>query len=425
MLRTVHTFFLTVAFSVAPCTVSLGCAEILTRDDAIRIGLERNPGIIAAWNEWEAARAKLLQARALPDPEFELEYEELPGSLNLGSFGERNLGIVQTIPFPVKWMLHNRAAGQHTEAVRNSTFEVKKLEVRTAIKVLFDRILLGKTILVYVEQNLELTKAFQAKTKVRFNAGDVSMLDVLRAEVELGRAQSRVTTAKNDLSIFGAELNTMLARDTQSSFDVSGELVFRPLDIELESMKKTALENRPDLNGAEKSFEESQTLKKLAVTSIVPDMNVGAFRQTLRDTAGREGYWHLSVGFDIPLWAMVRRRGEIAEAAAEVGRSNALKQSLRNQALLEVENAYRNLKSLEEQVELYREKTLDAVEKSYEMANRSYQEGKATYLELLEAQRILTETRIEYAEILFRYSSELSILERSVGKDIDELSHTR
>jgi len=409
--------------SVTPCLTSFGAAEILTRDDALRIGLEKNPEIVAARDEWEAARAKILQTRALPEPEFGLEYEELPGSLS--SFGERNIGIVQTIPFPLKWMLNNRAAGQRSEAVRYSSFEMKKLEIRTAVKIVFDKVLLCRAVLGYAGQNLDLANEFKNKAKARFDTGDVSMLEVLRADVELGRAQNRVKTAKNDLLTTMAELNTILARDTRSSPDIDGELMFRPLDIGLECLIRAALENRPDLYGAEKWVEALQTLGSLAETSIVPDLNVGVFRQTLRDREGREGYWHLSIGLDIPFWAIFRWRGEIAEAAAETGRHTALKQNLRHQVLLEVENAFRNLKLLEEQVALYREKTLDAVEKTFEMASKSYREGKATYIELLEAQRILTETRIEYAEILFRYNSELAVLERSVGKDIDEISQTR
>ena len=52
-------------------------------------------------------------------------------------------------------------------------------------------------------------------------------------------------------------------------------------------------------------------------------------------------------------------------------------------------------------------------------AERLYSE-KATYLEILDAQRVLNETRIEYAETLFKYRLGLTILERSIGKDIAE-----
>ena len=78
-------------------------AEPLTRSEAIRLALERNPEVIVARKEWDAARARVSQARALPDPELELEFEELPGRFSLGQFGERNIGATQTIEFPVKW----------------------------------------------------------------------------------------------------------------------------------------------------------------------------------------------------------------------------------------------------------------------------------------------------------------------------------
>jgi len=406
---------LTVVLMVAACAAGNGFADRISREDAVRTALERNPEITAARKEWESASARLTQARAFPDPEFELEYEGLPRGFSYGEFGERNIGVIQSIEFPWKWWLRNKAAGRHAEAVREAVFEMKKLEIGTRVKTAYDRVLLGRKLLEYAEENLRLARDFLEKAEVRFEAGDVSRLEVLRAEAEVGRAENRVTIARNELSVPKAELNTLLAREIRAPFDVTGELTFRPVEVDLELLKKVALERRPDLRGIGMSYEESRVRRSVAVSSVIPDFNLGVFRQTVKEPAGRDSFWHVSFGLEIPVWAVFRRRGEIMEADAGMERARAEVDALRNRVLLEVESAFLDLKAAEAQVRLFREKTLGAAEKAYEMAARSYREGKATYLELLEAQRSLTETRMEYARALFDFNSALTALERAVG----------
>ena len=74
----------------------------------------------------------------------------------------------------------------------------------------------------------------------------------------------------------------------------------------------------------------------------------------------------------------------------------------------------------EERVRLFEARIVNEAELAYDAARRGYEEGKVSYLELLEAQRALTETRMEYAQTLFNYRSALATLERAVGGDLPE-----
>ena len=51
----------------------------------------------------------------------------------------------------------------------------------------------------------------------------------------------------------------------------------------------------------------------------------------------------------------------------------------------------------------------------YRIARRSYEEGESGYLDLLEAQRTLIETRSGYIESLFSYNVAIAALEKEVG----------
>ena len=290
-------------------SIAEASAQVLSREEAIRIATERNPAVIAARGQWNAARARVSQARALPDPELELEYEELPGGFSLREFGERNIGFSQTIEFPVRWWLRNRAARQSASATKMSAFEMTKLEVATRVKVAYDRVLLNQRLLDYAEQNLTLAQDLLDKARVRFEAGDVPQLEILRAEVEAGRATNRVTVARNDLSKSKAALNALLARDIRASLTVVGDLSTRPVEVNVERLKALAVERRPDLLGARSALAGAQSLRSSAISSFLPDLNLSVFRQTFQEASGREGFWHVSFGLEVPLWGLFRQRG--------------------------------------------------------------------------------------------------------------------
>ena len=92
--------------------------------------------------------------------------------------------------------------------------------------------------------------------------------------------------------------------------------------------------------------------------------------------------------------------------------------AVRYRVMLEVESAYLDLKAAEEQVCLFQDRILLKAERAYEVAGLSYDEGKLTYLELLEAQRVLTQTRMDYAGTIFNFLSALAALDRAVGGNL-------
>ena len=101
-------------------------AEVLSRSDAVRMVMERNPEVEAARNAWEGARAHARVDRALPDPEF--EFEELP-RVGLHDHGEHTIGVSQRVEFPLKWMHRFRAGRRQAEAARLALFETARLDL--------------------------------------------------------------------------------------------------------------------------------------------------------------------------------------------------------------------------------------------------------------------------------------------------------
>ena len=110
--------------------------------------------------------------------------------------------------------------------------------------------------------------------------------------------------------------------------------------------------------------------------------------------------------------APARRTGP---GPAEAVRARAERDELRNRVLLETKEAFLDLETTAQQAVLFEDRILPGAERAFEVAGRSYDEGKLTYLELLEARRTWIETRVDYAHALFEYGAAAAALERAVA----------
>ena len=411
-----HVFPFLLALSAGLIPLGRAHAEVMSRIEAIRLVVERNPQVEAARNAYEAARAQAQQAGALPDPELELEFEEVPELGSLGEYGERTIELSQRVELPLKWWHRLQAGRQHAEATRLAVFEMTKIDITLQAKQAYNQIALQKSLLQHAQQDLDLAQNILRQADIRFEAGDVPQLDVMRASVEVGRATNRLTAAKNDLSVAKTALNALLARPLQTPFTIADSLVYQPFETHLDQLTAAALKQRPDLAGTELQLQALQSQQAAATAAYWPDLNVGLGRQRRHEAGGHEdNSWQVHFGLEVPLWAFSRQRGERAAAKAEVAKVAAERDAVRYQVLLETEQAYLDLNTAEEQVALFRGQILPEAERAFEVAGRSYDEGKLTYLELLETQRTYIETQIEYAQALFEYRTATAALERAIA----------
>ena len=374
--------------------------------------LRENPDVRAAESAYAAARGRLLTQRApLPDPFFVADYEGLSQPLGLSGFAEKTLGIVQPIEFPLKWWKRNEVIG-NAARVTEMAFEMVKL-VRTAdARKGYGEVLARQRDGVLAVDNLALAQDFLHKAEVRFEAGDVRRIEVLRAGIEVARAELDTMTVGKELLLAKAALNLLMARDAHAPLNLTDELTFAPADYDMESLKALMMERHPQARAWDYAVAGSRSAVSLAALQFVPDLELGIFRQTIR---GEGDFWTAALGFQIPLWFLFRQRGDLQEAKANLGQVQAERVSVLNELVIELEGAFHQLRGADRQVHIYVENLIGEAEEVYRIASRSYEEGEASYLEVLEAQRILRTTRTEYTQVLFEYAAALADMEQAVG----------
>jgi cobalt-zinc-cadmium efflux system outer membrane protein len=105
-----------------------------------------------------------------------------------------------------------------------------------------------------------------------------------------------------------------------------------------------------------------------------------------------------------------RNQGNIQAAQALIGESIQQVEQTRNDLAAQVADAYANYAASRTQAQRYRDRIIPKANESYQLALKAYQGGQFEYLRVLEAQRAMANTRLEYITVLGTMWQQASLL---------------
>jgi len=411
MKRKLYIIFLTVLFIGGSLCSQTEENNGLTLEQCINIAISQNPLVLSAFQQYQASLARIKQAKALPQPSLDYDSDLQPKFFDFKNQAETYLGGSWSLEFPGKRSLRGKIATREADELMQE-IELLKLDIVFQVKQAFYSLLLAQEKLKYAEQDLELAQDFLRKAEVKFSAGDVAKVEALRARVEAAKAANEVRVAKNDFRLAQAMLNFLLARKKYSPLEIKGELKRASISLDLEKLIQRALVFRPEIKRINLSLQRESFQKKQGYLSYLPDIDVGVSQHWIE---GEGKTWDVTFSLPIPLFFWQPKKGEIAEAQANIDALRKEEEHIKNAISLEVEESYMNAVTADNQIQLFEDEMLTQAEEVYNMFLFSFQEGEIGGIELIEARRTLLETRKSYADALFNYDTALAALEKSVG----------
>lgn len=387
----------------------------LTLDQCLSIAVQQNPLVLSSMHQYKAYLARVNQAKAFAQPSLNWDSDLQPKLFNFGKSGEWYFGISQEIEFPGKRSIRGKIASKKASEFLQD-IELLKLDLVFQVKQAFYNLLLSQEKLKYAQQNLGLAQDYLQKAELKYEAGDVAKVEALRARVESSKAANEVRSASNDVRLTKATLNFLLARKKYSPLEIQGNLKRAPIDLNEDDLIARALSFRPEVKRINMGLEREKLTKKQGYMSYLPDFELGVNKHRI---IGEGEFWDFTLSFPIPLFFWQPKRGEIAEAEANIQALKRDVEHLQNAITLEVEEAYMNAVTVNNQIRLFEEEILTQAEEVYNMFLFSYQEGEIGGIELIEARRTLIEARTSYADALFNYGVAIAALEKSIGQKLE------
>lgn len=378
-------------------------AERLSLQDAIRLASQSNPDILQAQKEIDATAGRVLQSGRIPNPELSLSYNETPTSLRLGSAGEQDIGISQTIEFPGKRGARIDIA-RHGRSIAELSLLRTKAIVSAKVKRAYYQSLLAGEVVGNLEFTITLLSDFLRTVMERYQAGASKYLDVIRAKVEVTRLRNDLVEAKREQLTRLGELNVLLGRAGATPIVLSDSLSYQPLGMLQDSALALYAGQSNFLKIVEREAERNQSVLNLARTSYLPDFSLGVAWQKRPgqiSPTGSSSYVGFQFGASIPLWFWQGPKGEVQEAEALLNIGNIRISAARLRVRLNILSAFRSASVAQEQLQVFDTSLLRDVEDELRAGISGYQNNQVDALNLFDIYRTFRATKIEYARALY------------------------
>lgn len=397
----------------APCVQAQETSSA-TLQGVVDLARARNPEIVAARKMWEMARAKVAAESAWPAPEVGVEYWGFArSSLNAGTAEEKWYDVAQTVPFPGKLSLRGRSAA-HAARREEENYRATELEVVSQVKqAYFDLLLAQKTVKV-LEETAEILRRIAGTAESKYAVGKTSQPSVLRAQVELSKTQNAAITARQSRDTARAKLNALLARPVETPLEAEEEPKLEPIP-EAAELEKSAFANRPEVHAAGHHVDHMRAELAAQRADYLPDFML---QYTLRERNNMRPDSVAMVKMTLPFLWFRRQRAIIRSTVAEKEHADAALEAARVKTAYEIRETAAALDAARRMVELYRTTILPQSEQSLRVAESGYRADRIAFLELMEAEKALVDSKLEYYKAVSDYGTRLSQLERVMGVEL-------
>jgi len=389
----------------------------LTLPQALALALTRNPELAAFSQETRAREAATLQAGLLPNPALNISAENFANSRLKGFDGPAvTLQFSQLIELGGKRTRRVRLAGLERD-LASWDYEAKRLDVLTDTRKAFMQVLAAQEHLRLAQELLALAEQVQRSAAERVRAGKVSPPEEAKAGVATAAARLQLTAAQSELQAAHVALAALWGTAAPRFERVEGKIEAIVTAIpSLEDMEGLIAQN-PDVARWVTEIEQRQAALALARSHRMPDLTVSAGMREYADT----GDTALVAGIAVPLPLFDRNQGAIQGSHYRLAKAEDERQAAEARVRSAFARSYQSLTTAQAEVLALRTDVLPTAQRAFEAATEGYRQGKFSYLEVLDAQRTLFDTRGRYLTSLTTYQTAAADLERLIGVALDEV----
>lgn len=378
-----------------------------------------NPDFAAMRYEADAAVQRVQPAGALPDPALRVELMNINnygtgGGLTVlpNKVGETRYTLMQQLPFWGKRDLRRGVAAadaDQAQARAAATWAEQAQKLRTA----FAQYYLASRTERITRELLDLMARLEQVAQSRYAGGLVPQQDAIRAQLEQTALRSELIAIANEQRQQQARINALLGRAPAAALAEPAALPSIPVgSLETGDLVQRARAGNPLVRAESARLQGAQANRDLVQRNRYPDFNVGVSPTQM---GSRLTTWGLMVEVNIPLQQSTRRSQE-REAAAMVEAARARAEAAANQAAADVEEQLSGLEAARRNEILIATRQLPQSELVVQSALAAYQNGRADFSTLLEAQRQASKARIDLLKAQVDAQLRVAEIERTLGE---------
>lgn len=412
---------------------------VLSLQQCVEIALQDNPTIKVA--DLEVKRMdyskKEVQASLFPSIDFSLAYQRsielqtlnmnMGGQstkIKMGSDNMWNMGFSAAMPL-VNAALWKSICMSETQILASlESARASRLDMVNNVNKAYYALLLAYASRDVIRQNYDIAKLNADVYKKQFEQGTASEYDVLRSSVQVTNIEPELLQA--DIAIRQCELQLKVLMGMDASVSI------RP-DITLEQMRSdmfgytaslnTSLEDNTSLRSLDiqtKLAKQNETLKKFAwipTLAVSYNMNWNSLSNgnALKNQEFNP-YSTVGLAVSVPIFSGGSKYYSVKQAKVQSKELALQRENLVNSLNMQVDLAIDNINRQVRQIEAS-EQGMNQAAKAYEIMQKSFEIGAASYLNLRDSELANTSARLAYLQSIYNYLISSSELDMLLGRE--------
>ena len=295
-----------------------------------------------------------------------------------------------------------------------------RISMVSQVKQAFYAVLLAKEAYnVYKEVYDNAQKNFEDVEK-KYKVGKASEFEYLRAKVNANNAEPEVYSAENAVVLAIWQLKAIMGVDLATEIDVIGALsdYANEMTVSLASSETVSFENNTNLLQLQLQDEMLSRTIKMTKYQYIPTLSASFSYNYMAMGNTFDMNWNpysiVALSLNIPIFDGFAKHNNIRQY-----------QKTQDILRLNIEDVERNLNIA---LENYRDKmntsvkrytaaetTLEMAQKSYNISEKMYELGKATLVELNDAQLALTQAQLTMSQAIYQYMTNKAAIDELMG----------
>lgn len=412
---------------------------VIARKQCIEVALQDNPSVKIA--DWEVKKVdyakKETLASVFPSIDFNGAYQrsielqtirmDFGGesqSLKMGSDNTWNLGFSASLPLiaPTLWKAISISDTQILASLEDA--RASRLDLVNQVNKAYYALMLAVASKEVIKQNYDVAIFNADVYKKQFDNGTASEYDVLRSSVQVKNIEPELLQADIALKQCQLQLKVLMGIDADldiypdiSLNDLSEDMWAYPSDNDMSLKDNTSLRS---LEIQRKLLTQNVTLKKFA---WIPTLGAS---YALSWTALSNGspfrnqqfnpYSYVGLALSVPIFSGGSKLYGLKQAQVQLKEIDLQKDYLISSLNMQVELAIDNINREAAQISSSKEGVTQA-KKAYDIMQKSFEIGAASYLELRDAELANTSAQLVYLQAIYNYLVSSSELDLLLGKE--------
>ncbi len=399
-------------------------AGTLVLSALIERALQTNPELAASVLEARAMEHVGPQASSLSDPVIGITIP--PNPIHTARGAQRSQWrLEQAFPFPGKRRLRGEIADLEAGIAREGSRTLAH-NLILQVRIAFARLYAVQERMNVLAEFREEVQQFEEAAAAQYEVGRGPQQAVLRAQLEKNALAKR----EIDLRVEWQEMARELARITNDVEILSEEWTLdRPISLEsaaTDASEEVAMQQRPEVSALRTAATRADRRLSLARKENLPDFSVmltytDIVKRTPPATPDGMDAFAIGAGIRVPLWRG-RIKNERQQREIERRQVNAELEAIELDIATRLAELRRRIALDQQTITLLADGLIPEAEITRDATLAAYQTGRAAFIDLLDAERMLFDLRLDKIEARMRLHETVANLHRVLGTPSEALN---